>query len=354
MKNANNPVIVQDVAFILNQPLPWQLLNGATVVVTGAGGFLPAYMMEVLAALNSRGANIRMVGLVRNLEKARARLGHLSSMGIELMQQDIAKPLRPDVPKADFIVQAASQASPRFYGADPVGTIEANTTGTQQMLRHAKRSDCRSFLFFSSGEVYGIPLDNSNRLAEADYGYLDPATVRACYAESKRLGETLCVSWHHQFGVPARIVRPFHTYGPGMDLNDGRVFADFVADILAGRNITLKSDGLAVRPFCYLADATVGFFTALLKGEAGKAYNVGNPNAEISIKDLAYLLVGLFPEMGLCVNHLSQEPPAGGYLQSQVSRSTPDIQRMIALGWEPTIGLAEGFKRTVSAMSWQP
>ena len=311
-------------------------------------------MVETLAALNARGAKVRVVGLVRNLEKALGRLGHLASMGVELLQQDVTDPLRGDVPKADFIVHAASQASPRFYGADPVGTIEANTTGTQQMLRHAVRSDCRSFLFFSSGEVYGVPLDDSQRLAETDYGYLDPANVRACYAESKRMGETLCVSWNHQFGVPARIVRPFHTYGPGMDLNDGRVFADFVADILAERDITLKSDGLAVRPFCYLTDATVGFFTALLKGEAGKAYNVGNPDAETSIKDLADLLVRLFPEMGLSVNHLPPESPAGGYLQSQVSRSTPAIQRMIALGWQPIIGLAEGFKRTVSAMRWHP
>lgn len=352
--HANNPVVAQDVAFILNQPLPWQLLNGATVVVTGAGGFLPAYMAETLATLNSRGANIRMVGLVRNLEKARNRLGHLFPMGVELMQQDIAEPLRADVPKADFIVHAASQASPRFYGADPVGTLEANTTGTQQMLRHAKNSDCRSFLFFSSGEVYGVPLDDSKILSETDFGYIDPATVRACYAESKRLGETLCVSWHHQFGVPACIVRPFHTYGPGMDLNDGRVFADFVADILAGRNITLKSDGLAVRPFCYLADATVGFFTALLQGEAGKAYNMGNPDAETSIKDLAHLLVGLFPELRLSVEHQPLLLPAGGYLQSKVNRSAPDIGRMAGLGWRPSIGLAEGFTRTVLAMRWQP
>jgi nucleoside-diphosphate-sugar epimerase len=350
--HANNPVVAQDVAHILNQPLPWQLLNGATVLVSGAGGFLPAYMVETLAALNARGAELRVVGLVRNLEKARGRLSHLAPMGVELMQQDITDPLRSDVPKADFIVHAASQASPRFYGADPVGTIEANTTGTQQMLRHAVRSDCQSFLFFSSGEVYGVPLYASNRLAETDYGYLDPTNVRACYAESKRMGETLCVSWHHQFGVPARIVRPFHTYGPGMDLNDGRVFADFVADILAERDISLKSDGLAVRPFCYLTDATLGFFTALLMGEAGKAYNVGNPDAEISIKDLALLLVGLFPEMGLSVNHLPPESTAGGYLQSKVSRSTPAIERMKALGWHPTIGLAEGFKRTVSAMRW--
>lgn len=350
--HANNPVVVQDVAHILEQPLPWQTLHGATVLVSGAGGFLPAYMVETLAALNARGAGMRVVGLVRNPDKARSRLGHLAPLGVELLQQDIAAPLRDDLPEADFIVHAASQASPRFYGSDPVGTLEANTTGTQQLLRHARQSECRSFLFFSSGEVYGIPLDASKQLTETDYGYLDPATVRACYAESKRLGENLCVSWHHQYGVPARIVRPFHTYGPGMDLNDGRVFADFVSDILAKRNITLKSDGLAVRPFCYLRDATLGFFTALLQGESGMAYNVGNPDEEISIKGLAHLLVGLFPELGLSVDHQPPAPAAGGYLQSKVNRSTPSIERMAGLGWKPSTGLADGFTRTVLAMRW--
>jgi UDP-glucuronate decarboxylase len=349
VNETRNHVVAEDIACILSQPLPWAELNGSTVLISGAAGFLPAYMVETLAGLNARGASIRIVGLVRNPEKARQRLGHLLASGLELLTQDITQPLREDLPRADYIVHAASQASPRFYGADPVGTLEANTTGTQQLLRHGKASACRSFLFFSSGEVYGIPVDDSRLLSETDYGYLDPATVRACYGESKRLGETMCVSWHHQHGVPARIVRPFHTYGPGMDLNDGRVFADFVADILAGRDIVLKSDGLALRPFCYLADATAGFLTALLKGEPGLAYNVGNPDAEIAIRDLAQLLVGLFPELGLQVKNRVPAPAASGYLQSKVNRSTPDIRRMEGLGWQPHTSLADGFKRTVES-----
>ncbi|WP_077036288.1 NAD-dependent epimerase/dehydratase family protein [Pelomonas sp. KK5] len=350
MSGNSKAIVAEDIARILEQPLPWEQLNGATVLVSGAGGFLPAYMVETLAALNAqRKAGIRIVGLVRNPEKARQRLGHLQD--VELLAQDIAAPLRPDLPKADFIVHAASQASPRFYGADPVGTLDANATGTRQLLQHAKDSDCKSFLFFSSGEVYGVPVDDSRRLTETDYGYLDPATVRACYAESKRLGETLCVAWHHQHGVPARIVRPFHTYGPGMALDDGRVFADFVGDILARRNIVLKSDGLAMRPFCYLGDATAGFFTALLNGVPGLAYNVGNPEAEISMRGLAELLVGLYPELGLQVEFSTREPAdAAGYLRSKVGRSVPNTARIEALGWRATTPLAEGFARTVTAM----
>ena len=157
---------------------------------------------------------------------------------------------------------------------------------------------------------------------ETEYGYLDPATVRACYGESKRMGETLCVAYHAQYGVPAKIVRPFHTYGPGMDLSDGRVFADFVADLVARRDLVMKSDGRAQRAFCYLADATVGFFTVLLRGEAGAAYNVGNPDAEVSILELARTLANLFPERGVRVVEAGRRPKKMGHICKARLRET--------------------------------
>ena len=111
--------------------------------------------------------------------------------------------------------------------------------------------------------------------------------VRSCYAESKRMGEVMCVSWGQQYNIHTVIVRPFHTYGPGISFDDGRVFADFVADAVLGRDIVLRSDGLAQRSFCYISDATIGFLTVLLKGDRGEAYNIGNPEAEMSIRELA-------------------------------------------------------------------
>lgn len=346
--SALNPVVAEDVEWILAHPLPWDKLRGSNVIVSGAAGFLPAYLVETLGALNRRGSRINVLGLVRTPRKALERLGHLLDAGVTLREHDISQPLPTDLAAAEFIVHAASPASPRFYGTDPVGTLKANTLGTAYLLDHAARHGTTSFLYFSSGEVYGIPVDSSRRLSETDFGYLDPTTVRACYAESKRIGETMCVSWAQQHGIPARIVRPFHTYGPGMSLNDGRVFADFVADVVARRDIVLKSDGLAIRPFCYLADATVAFFSILLMGEAGRAYNVGNPNAEISVGDLAELLVGLYPQLGLKVMRAATRTArASEYLQSPISRSTPNIARMAGLGWSPVTGLREGFRRTI-------
>ena len=349
MSNLSNPVTLEDVQQVLAQALPWEHLRNSTVLISGAGGFLPAYIVESLAALNREGYGIRILGLVRSRKNALERLAHLLPDGLTLIEQDISSPLASDLPPADFIIHAASQASPRFYGSDPVGTLMANTLGTANLLEHARLREGCSFLYFSSGEVYGKPVDPLRALSETDLGYIDPATVRACYGESKRIGETMCVSWAHQYGVRAIVARPFHTYGPGMRLDDGRVFADFVADILARRNITLKSDGRAMRPFCYLSDATAGFFAALLLGKPGQVFNIGNPDAEVSIGDLAELLVSLYPKLGLSVvRQQSMEASPAGYLPSQVARSTPDVTRAFEqLGWKPSVGLAEGFRRTL-------
>jgi nucleoside-diphosphate-sugar epimerase len=227
-----------------------------------------------------------------------------------------------------------------------VGTLKANTLGTYNLLELAREKKAGRFLFFSSGEVYGL-MDEARMPVPEDYsGPLDSTDVRSCYAESKRLGETMCVSYLHQYGVPARIVRPFHTYGPGLSLSDGRVFADFVADVVAGRDIVLRSSGDARRAFCYLADATEAFFTVLLKGTPGQAYNVGNDRAEISIRDLAELVAGLLPDRRVkVVRH--EEPSSAGYLPSAVTRALPDVSKIAQLGWRPTTGLEEGFRRTI-------
>ncbi len=155
----------------------------------------------------------------------------------------------------------------------------------------------------------------------------------------------MCAAYAHQYGVPFKVVRPFHTYGPGMRLDDGRVFADFVANIVRDEDIVLKSDGRARRAFCYIADSTLGFFTVLLKGEMSGIYNIGNDAEEVSILELASLLVGLFPEKKLKVIRDVPETREG-YMRSPVSRHCPDISKARALGWNPMTTLQDGFRKT--------
>jgi nucleoside-diphosphate-sugar epimerase len=343
---SRNPIVKEDVARICAHELPWRAFSGKTVLVSGANGFLPAYMVETLLYLNeTAGTGCRVVGLVRNREKAEKRFSHvLGRSDFSLLVQDVCAPIEVDN-KIDFIIHAASQASPKYYGIDPAGTLLANTLGTYNLLQLASKHVVEGFLFFSSGDVYGR-VNQETPIKEADYGWLDPTDVRSCYGESKRLGETMCAAWKHQYGVPVKIVRIAHTYGPGLALNDGRVFADFVANIIRNEDIVLKSDGTARRPFLYLADATLAFFTVLLRGENGQAYNVANEAGDISVRELAELLVGLFPERKLAVKFVTGASQPG-YIASKIQGGVPDTTKIRKLGWRPTTSLEEGFRRTV-------
>ena len=162
----------------------------------------------------------------------------------------------------------------------------------------------------------------------------------------------MCIAWNHQYGVPVRIVRPAHTYGPGMALDDGRVFADFVANVVRREDIVVKSSGVARRPFCYLADATLAYFTVLLKGEDRQAYNVGNEECDISVGELATILASLFPERKIGVSILPDFTPGVGYIKNPIDRGTLDTAKLRALGWRPTTNIHEGFRRTI--LSYEP
>ncbi|MGD0899798.1 MAG: NAD-dependent epimerase/dehydratase family protein [Thermoguttaceae bacterium] len=345
-----HPIIEEDLRAIAAADLPWSAFQDRCVVISGANGFLPAYMVETLLYLNERSPRqkTRVVGLVRNLPRAAKRFkAYAGRPDFELLAHDVTQPL-PAVPRGDFVVHAAGQASPKYFGSDPVGTLSANVLGTHHLLALARQSRAEGFLFFSSGEVYGEPLPGKKMMAETDVGIVDHMDVRSCYAESKRLGETMCLCWRRQFGVPVKILRIGHTYGPGMRLDDGRVFADFVADLVHRRPIVMKSDGSARRAFCYLADAVRGYFTVLLKGPAGEAYNVANTEAQCTILELAELLAGLFPDRRVTVVRQARDP-ADTYMPCKIRQAMLDISKVKALGWRPTTTLAEGFRRTVES-----
>lgn len=338
---------MEDIDRIVSVDLPWRELDGKVVLISGANGFLPAYMVETLLHLSElHDIKVQVVGLVRNRGRADERFAHYRDCPeLRFIENDVSDVRIGELPHADCIIHAASQASPRYYGKDPVGTLSANTLGTSNLLRHAVACRSSAFLFLSSGEVYGEVPESKIPTGERDYGYVDPLSVRSCYSESKRMGENMCVSWHHQFGVNARIVRPFHTYGPGMRMDDGRVYADFVRTVLSGEDIRLNSDGSARRAFCYLSDAVSGFFHVLFRGAPAAAYNIGNPEGECSILELARILTGLHEDRKLQV-HFNQDA-LEGYISSPISRNVPKIDAAVSLGWRPSIGIRDGFSRTL-------
>jgi UDP-glucuronate decarboxylase len=343
-----HPTVRSDIERVHASDIPWDLLQGKTILVSGAAGMLPGAMIDALMAARAgpRKLDVRIVALVRSPERASLRFGHwLHDDGFSLLAQDVTQAIAADL-KPQLIVHAASPASPKFYRPDPLGTMLPNVIGTLNLLNLARQAKAERVLFFSSAEVYGQFDDPPAAIDENSYGSLDPNDNRSCYAESKRMGEALCSAYALQHGVAATMVRPFHTYGPGMKLNDGRVFADFVRDAAMGRQIVVKGDGKDQRAFCYLSDATAAFLQVLLRGQPGQAYNVGNPAGLISIGDLARLIAGLCtncePKIGQA--HL----PAGDSKPTKTAATCPNIARINALGWSPTIGPAEGFGRTIA------
>lgn len=339
---APDPILAEDLANILATALPWEDLYGRHILVTGASGFIGGHMVEALVWLNRcrPQANLRIHALARDLKKLKLRLPWLEiSSEISPLIQDVTQPLS-DIGPIDFIIHAASPASPRDYLKRPVDTICANTNGTRLLLELAHEKRAR-LLFLSSGAVYGANTLQIDAIKETDFGSEDPLEPRACYSESKRLAETLCRAYHTQYGVDARIARISHCYGPGMRLDDGRAITDLLADILNDRDIQLDSDGSASRPFCYISDTILGLLHILLKGAPGEAYNLGETH-ETSILELAQKMVMAACKSGrLAVRTQTRSSVA------PAARSSGhfNIEKIGRLGWHPAIGLNEGLNR---------
>jgi nucleoside-diphosphate-sugar epimerase len=347
-KRMRNRIIESDLKYISDVNLPWELLRNTTILVSGASGFLPAYMVETLLYLNeTRNINIRIIGLVRNLGKARERFSHYTgNKSLKLVIQNVCNEIKINE-HIDYIVHAASPATPKFFSLDPVSTLCPNVIGTCNLLNLAAEKKVRCFLFFSTTGVYGFVSADKYPIKENCFGSLNPMDVAACYLESKRMGENMCVAWMNKYGIPIKIVRPGITYGPGVKLDDGRSFADFISNIVNYQDIEIYSDGMALRNFCYIADATLGFFTVMLKGEVGEAYNIATDD-EISIIDLATLLVEeVFVERNLKV--VMKKNEGKNYLRMNFPRTTVDITKAKALGWKLSFSIKKGFKRTVES-----
>ncbi|MBN2452692.1 MAG: NAD-dependent epimerase/dehydratase family protein [Candidatus Omnitrophica bacterium] len=348
-----NPVIEEDLRFIRGARLPWRRFEGKSILISGANGFLPAYMAETILYLNETllRRKAKVYAMVRDLKRAKKRFGHYAGRpDLVFIVQDVCKPLSIKG-GLHYIIHAASHSSPKRFGKDPAGTIAANTVGTRNLLELARAKRSEGFLFFSSAEIYGDIPARKMPIGEDMGGYLDPAAVRSCYAEGKRAGEAMCACWNRQYGVPAKIVRPFHTYGPGMKLDDGRVYADFISDVVHSRDIVIRGNGAARRTFCYLADATAGFFTVLLKGKNGNAYNISDEKGEMSVSELARMLTEIFPEKKLSIKY-DRAPGRESYMKSEIARAHPRITRIRKLGWAPRYSPEEGFRRTIGSFLW--
>lgn len=344
-------IVETDLEEVFQRDIPWDKLQNKTVLITGAYGMLASYMVFMLMYLNEKkGMHINIIAIARSLNKVIKRFGDISELDyFKVYINNIDEEIEIEE-TVDYIVHAASLASPQYYRVCPVEVLKPNVIGNYYLLKLAERKNIKGYLLFSTGDVYGV-VKEGKKIKETDYGSMDTLDIHNCYSESKRMAETMCNSWFYQYNTPVKIARIWHTYAPTMDVeSDPRVFASFVKDILNGRDIVMKSEGNAKRSFCYIADAIAGFFLILLCGENGEAYNVCNTQEFLSIKELAVQLVGLYPEKGLKVVRAVRNK-ADTYLENSVANYIPpDNTKLEALGWKAKYSVADGFKRCIESL----
>ena len=334
-------------------------MAGSELLITGGAGFLGYYLVQAPLAWNRANPGADPVRVTVHDTFPRGVPGWLEAAAgptLRLVTRDVLAPLPADGPLFDHIVHAASIASPLFYRKHPIETMDANVGGLRLLLDHAAgRVDTdtplRGLLFFSTSEIYGDPDPGNIPTAETYRGFVSCTGPRACYDESKRYGETLCVNFAARRGVPASIARPFNNYGPGLRIDDRRVVPDFARDVLAGRDIVLLSDGSASRTFCYVADAVDGYYRVLVDGRPGEPYNIGTDRPEISMRQLAERLAAVAGEVtgysGDVVVGTSDDPD---YLTDNPNRRSPVIDKArTELGYHPEVELDDGLER---ALRW--
>jgi nucleoside-diphosphate-sugar epimerase len=333
-------------------------IAGKRLLITGGAGFLGYYL--VLAALqwNKSADSASKIRVTVYDNFARGTPAWLTALEgdphLHLRRHDMTQPLPSDMGDFQFVIHAAGIASPIYYRKHPLQTIDANINGLRNLLDYSVRQADRGravegFLFYSSSEIYGDPVPEAIPTPEDYRGNVSCTGPRACYDESKRFGETLCVVYANHKDIPVRMARPFNNYGPGLKITDGRVIPDFAKDIFAGRDIVMLSDGSPKRTFCYATDAITGYFKVLVRGRAGEPYNIGIDRPEISIAELADLTVRAAADVcgyrGKVVLGRSSEVD---YLVDNPNRRCPVIDKARSeLGYDPKVSIEDGIYRSL-------
>ena len=299
------------------------------ILVTGGAGFIGSHLCERLINEGNE-----VLCLDNFFTGRRENIFHLlDNQRFELLRHDVTEPILLEV---DQIYNLACPASPVHYQYNPVKTVKTNVMGAINMLGLAKRVRAR-ILQASTSEVYGDPLVHPQ--TEDYWGNVNPIGLRSCYDEGKRIAETLMMDYHRQNKVDIRVARIFNTYGPRMLEDDGRVVSNFIVQALRGQPLTLYGEGQQTRSFCYVEDLIEGLIRLMNVDDLHEPVNLGNPG-EFTIMQLAEEVIKTCEsKSGFTYLPLPADDPR---------QRKPDITRaQTALGWNPTIPLRDGLKRTV-------
>ena len=343
MINKQHPLYQEDLRNILDIPEIEQL-SGKSFLITGATGLIGVCMIDALMKYNCQGADIQIYAVGRSWEKAKSRLGEYEQdEHFHFIEQDVRQPLPEDL-QVDIIIPLASNTHPLAYSQYPIETIEINVKGAEYALNKALA--CGAMVLYpSSVEVYGNA--RGEDVFTEDYtGKLNLENARACYPESKRLCEALCLSYMSERGVDVKIARLSRAFGPTMLMTDTKASSQFILKALAGEDIILKSKGEQFFSYTYVADVVRSMLYILLHGESGKAYNVSNQDCNVKLKDFA----------GACalwagkevVFDLPSEVEQKGY--SVAMHAILDNARLLSIGCQPLYPFDVAIDRTLDVL----
>ena len=327
------------------EKLPFTELKNKSILITGATGLICSYIVDILMYLNLyNDANIRIIAMNRNKTMAMKRFSiYWNNSLFYYIQHDVAIPVSVEIP-IDYIIHGASSASPAKYVSHPIDTMKANIEGVVNMLNLAEVSHAK-LLYISSGEVYGE--SDGNDFIESYSGPIDPLLTRSCYPISKRAAETMCIAYQEQKNVEVVIARPCHIYGHTMMENDDRAVSQFIKNALRHEDIIMKSKGMQLRSYCYIADCATAILTILLYGKSGNAYNVANRDSVITISELANRIAKVAGQK--VIIQTATDIESKGY--SSVTKAVLDPSKIEQLGWKPLYSIEDGISQTIYVLS---
>ena len=317
-------------------------LENKTIFISGATGLIGSTIIKAIA-INTPSAKI--VAFVRDENKAK-KIFQNYEQNILFVTGDIREPIAFDG-HVDYVIHAASETSSKAFVEAPVSIIEIALNGTKNMLDFARQKNVQGFVYLSSMEIYGTP-PNDDKIFESHGTDLDTMNVRSSYSEGKRLCETLCTAYACQFQVPAKVIRLTQTFGPGVQYNDGRVFADFSRCAIENRDIILHTKGETKRSYLYTLDAVSAILTVLTKGKNAEAYNAANEDTYCSIYEMAQLVAQKIAQGKIQVKVEETDISSFGY--AKTLHMNLDTSKLKALGWKPQTNLGEMFSKTIQSM----
>ncbi len=339
----SNRIFLEDIDSVVScADIPWEKLSNKTVFITGGTGLIGTTIVNALIVANKKyNLHLNVYVLVRNRNKAESRFIFSDSIKLIIGEIEHIPVLNT---KIDYIIHAACPTSSRYFVEKPVETIQTMLCGTRNVLDLATDNNLDGLIFLSSMEVYGFPQKGS-KVTENDIGSFNVTDVRNSYPISKIMSENMVMAYFLEYNVPSFIIRLSQTFGPGIDYNDNRVFAEFARCAIEHKDIVLKTNGDTERSYLYTSDAAIGILTVMLKGTKGSIYNLTNNNTYCSILEMAKMVASIG---NINVRIEPQDIVKFGY--AKVLYMDLDTSKVKKLGWHPDVLLSEMYERLILSM----